>query len=194
MKTLNRSFLLGFSWLILFTGCESFTNAMHDEPIEVDPHKRSFGQSIEDDELERIIRVNIKKTSESIRDTGHVNVNVYNNVVLLTGDVASEIDKKHAYSVADKIYQVRQIHNELNIGDQESFKTKITDSYIKGAIKAEIKKDELLDHDHFRIIVEDKTVYLMGMVTENQGSRATNIARTTVGVNKVVKVFEYINP
>jgi osmotically-inducible protein OsmY len=36
-------------------------------------------------------------------------------------------------------------------------------------------------------------VYLMGRVTQREGNRAAEIARGVAGVQKVVKVFEYIS-
>ena len=37
------------------------------------------------------------------------------------------------------------------------------------------------------------TVYLMGLVSQREGDAATEVARSTNGVQKVVRVFEYIS-
>jgi osmotically-inducible protein OsmY len=45
---------------------------------------------------------------------------------------------------------------------------------------------------HVKVVTEAGTVYLMGMVTRREADDATQIARTTSGVKRVVRVFEYI--
>jgi hypothetical protein len=42
-------------------------------------------------------------------------------------------------------------------------------------------------------VTEAGVVYLLGMVTEAEADAATDLARTTSGVRKVVKAFEYCN-
>jgi osmotically-inducible protein OsmY len=47
---------------------------------------------------------------------------------------------------------------------------------------------------HVKVVTERATVYLMGLVTKREADDATQIARTTSGVKRVVRVFEYIEP
>jgi hypothetical protein len=42
------------------------------------------------------------------------------------------------------------------------------------------------------MISKTRTTYLMGRVTQREADRATEIARSTPGVQKVVRVFEII--
>jgi hypothetical protein len=44
---------------------------------------------------------------------------------------------------------------------------------------------------HVKVVTEAGVVYLMGVVTEREADDAVDIARTTSGVRKVVKIFEY---
>ena len=44
-----------------------------------------------------------------------------------------------------------------------------------------------------KTVTERGTVYLMGLVTEREGNRAAQVAGGVNGVQKVVKVFEYIS-
>ncbi len=43
-----------------------------------------------------------------------------------------------------------------------------------------------------KVLTEAGVVYLMGLVTPQEGDAAVDIARNTSGVVRVVKVFEYI--
>ena len=44
------------------------------------------------------------------------------------------------------------------------------------------------------MITENSVVYLLGIVTEAEANVAVEVARTTGGVRKVVKVFDYCKP
>jgi osmotically-inducible protein OsmY len=46
---------------------------------------------------------------------------------------------------------------------------------------------------HIKVITENNVVYLMGLVTHREADMATEIARGTSGVLKVVRVFEYVD-
>jgi osmotically-inducible protein OsmY len=43
-----------------------------------------------------------------------------------------------------------------------------------------------------KVVTENSTVFLMGMVCQPEADAATELASTTSGVQRVVKVFEYI--
>ena len=45
--------------------------------------------------------------------------------------------------------------------------------------------------NHVKVVTENGVVYLLGIVTRKEADDAVEIARTTSGVQKVVKVFEY---
>ena len=44
---------------------------------------------------------------------------------------------------------------------------------------------------HVKVVTEAGVVYLMGVVTDREAEDAVEIARTTGGVRKVVKIFDY---
>jgi osmotically-inducible protein OsmY len=48
--------------------------------------------------------------------------------------------------------------------------------------------------NHVKVVTEAGSVFLMGLVTQAEGDAAVEIARSTSGVTRVVKVFEYIQP
>ena len=59
-------------------------------------------------------------------------------------------------------------------------------------------KARFIDHNkfspnHIKVITEAGTVFLMGLVTQREADAATDIARTTGGVQKVVRLFEIIS-
>ena len=67
------------------------------------------------------------------------------------------------------------------------------DSYISTKVKARFVDQKDFHIQQVKVVTEAGTTYLLGLVTEREGNAATEIARTTKGVQKVVRVFEYIS-
>ena len=173
--------------------CVSILDAATDKPIQTDPSKRTFGQYLDDEELERIVAVNIRKASPALDNESHINVNIYNSVVLLTGEVPTQLAKDQASAAAKKVNRVRQVHNELTVGPNSRFRSRVQDNWFQSKVKTRLVTDYEIDSDRIEIIVENDVVFLMGLVKRKEAERVTELARTTKGVKKVVRVFEYLD-
>ena len=186
--TLIKSLLL--SLLLILVGCTSVVNSMTEGPIEPDPTATSVGTNLNDLKMDTYIGVNIKKADEALAKS-HVNVNVYNAVVLLTGEVPNPTMKVLAGDVARDFNGVRQVHNELQVRGKSSMVARTNDSLLTAKIKTKMAFDQQVKASDIQIVTEDSVVYLMGKVLQDEGEAAANISRASSGVRKVVKVFEY---
>ncbi len=126
------------------------------------------------------------------KDKGHINVTSFNRQVLLTGEAATEALKQDAERAAATTQEVRNVINELTIGPPSSFSQRSNDSYLTSIVKSRFVSAQKFNPIHVKVVTEAGTVYLMGMVTRREADDATQIARTTSGVKRVVRVFEYI--
>lgn len=178
--------------LLVLTGCTSVVNSVTEGPIEPDPTDTSVGTNINDMKMDTYIGVNIKKADEALANS-HINVNVYNAVVLLTGEVPSPMTKVLAGDVARDFNGVRQVHNELQVRGKSSMVARTNDSLLTGKIKTKMAFNPDIKASDIQIVTEDSVVYLMGKVRQADGEAAANIARSSGGVRKVVKVFEYVD-
>ena len=124
----------------------------------------------------------------------HININSYNHVVLLTGEALSPELKDQAVEIVRNLNNVRKVYNEIRIADLTTFESRATDSWISSKVKAKMVSTKNFDATKVEITSENRYVYLMGIVTEQQGAQAAEIARQTEGVERVVKLFEYIEP
>ncbi|MCG6970745.1 MAG: BON domain-containing protein [Gammaproteobacteria bacterium] len=122
----------------------------------------------------------------------HVNVYSYNYVVLLTGEALSQNLKDKAVDIVRNINNVSRVHNEIRIADLTSFESRAKDSWISSKIKTNMLGTKNFQATKVEVITENRTVFMMGFVTEEQGAQAAEIARQVEGVEKVVKLFEYI--
>lgn len=151
--------------------------------------RRSTGLYIEDENIEWRARA---KLIEKYKDA-HVNVTSYNLTVLLTGEVYSEAIKKEIGEAVRAIGNVRNVTNELTINGNSSFASRSSDTIVTTNVKARLINNGRVSPNHVKVVTENSVVYLLGLVTREESDAAAEIARTTSGVARVVKVFEYID-
>lgn len=152
--------------------------------------RRTSGTFLEDQSIEL-------KTKKAIVDNiGAANIDVsvtsFNRNVLLTGQAIDDATKAKAETVAKTIENVRTITNEITIEEKDTFTENNNDAYITSKVKGRMLKENRFPANYVKVVTEGGVVYLMGLVTEQEASDAVEIARGTEGVQKVVKVFEYI--
>jgi osmotically-inducible protein OsmY len=91
------------------------------------------------------------------------------------------------------VENVREVINELGVTNSPSLKERASDTLITGRVKASLVDAKDLSASAFKVVTERGTVYLMGRVTQREADRATDIARNTQNVSRVVRVFEIIS-
>jgi osmotically-inducible protein OsmY len=152
--------------------------------------RRSSGAQIEDQSIEMKSGT---KVTESIGDRGHVNVTSYNRIVLVTGEVPTDADKAAVVAAIHGIENVSNVVDELLIGPPSSMSTRSSDALITSKVKGALVEAKDMQSNAIKVVTERGNVYLMGRVTEREATRATEIARSTSGVMKVVRVFEILS-
>lgn len=172
-------------------GCAKIISVTTSEPIQISTNKRTLGTKINDQQLETIARVNLNNTSKQLEDA-HINIDSFNGIVLLSGQVPNEQLRALAGDTVGKINSVRQVHNELTTGTPTDFQARSKDSWITTKIKTKLVASSIQSR-RIVIITEAQTVFLMGLVSRYEADRITNVAKNTDGVKQVVKVFEYVD-
>jgi len=122
----------------------------------------------------------------------HTNFTSYNRRVLITGEVPSEEAKTAIEEETRKLAGVREVYNELGIGQVSSFGSRSNDSYIDSKVKARLVDSNQLSANHIKVVTERAIVHLMGIVNAREAKVAVDVARTTAGVKKVVNLLEII--
>jgi osmotically-inducible protein OsmY len=151
--------------------------------------RRTSGAYVDDEGIEWKTNSEIKKT---LRNKIHVNVTSFNRNVLLTGEAIDEETKQQAESIAKEIPNVRHVTNEITIGLASTMAQRSQDTLLTSKVKGQMIKENRFPANYVKVISEGGTVYLMGMVTRQEADDAVDIARNVEGVQKVVKVFEYV--
>ena len=150
--------------------------------------RRSTGAQADDPSIE--LKINTAAGSSYGNDI-HVNVLSFNATVLLTGEVPSKAILDDIVKVAQTTDRVKKVDSYLVIGPNAEMSTRTNDSYVTSKVKARFVESEKFSATHVKVVTERGVVYLMGIVSRAEGVDAAQIAATTTGVGKVVKIFEY---
>lgn len=133
------------------------------------------------------------RISEKYGSNTHVNVTSYNRTVLLTGEVPDAAAKAEVEKIVSEVPNVKAISNELQIAAASTLTARSNDTYITSKVKARFIDANTFAANHVKVVTEAGVVFLMGLVTQKEANAAVEIARTTGGVQKVVRVFEIIS-
>lgn len=151
--------------------------------------RRTLGAQTEDRAIE--VKGGIK-LNNVIGDAGHININSFNRRALLTGEVRDEAMKAAAERELRGIEGVLSVINELEIAGPSSYTSRSNDALITTKVKASLVDMKDISANSYQVVTERGVVYLQGRVTQREGQIGADVARGVSGVNKVVKVFEYI--
>ena len=169
--------------LALQVGCVSITGQ--------DPSLRTPGVWLDDEVIERLASRRIDDADERLA-ISHVNVVSYDGIVLLTGQVEDQALRDLAEQSLGDIRKIRKIHNEIQIGGAISLVARGNDNWNQTTVKAQLLADEDADASRIKVVVEDGVVYLIGVVPRVEADAAVAAARNVFGVQRVVKVFDYL--
>lgn len=133
------------------------------------------------------------RIGERFGDKVHVNVASFNRSALLTGEVPDAATRAEVEKIVSSVPNLKSISNELQIAGISSLGARSNDSYITSKVKARFVDASKFAVNHVKVITEGGTVYLLGLVTRAEADAAVEIARTTGGVLKVVRVFELVS-
>jgi len=150
---------------------------------------RSMGAQVDDETIE----LKLQSNPTVMRDDLHLNVASYNGVVLLVGQVPTAAVRDEVGAIAKATDRVRSVNNELAVGPNTQYSVRSNDSFITGKVKTRLFDEGKIAPNAVKVVTEDSVVYLMGMVSRAEGAKAGEIAATTSGVARVVKLFEYTN-
>ena len=152
--------------------------------------RRTSGTQLEDEGIEFKAAARVR---EQMGDKAHININSYNRLALITGEVNSEADREKLTAIVSGVENVSNVLNETAVTMKSSIGNRSNDVLIATKVKASLVDARDLISNAFYVVVERGTVYLMGRVSEREAKRASDIARSVGGVNKVVRAFDIIS-
>jgi osmotically-inducible protein OsmY len=188
-KTLLAA-LLGLSAALPLTGCAPVVATGVGVGVMMAEDRRSSATYVMDEEIELKARLRV---SEPKIEGIHVNFTSFNRRLLITGETPTAAQKAQVLQLAKGVANVREVVDEVKVTTPASFESRTKDGYLTAKVKTRLLDEDRVNANHVKVVTENGTVYLMGLVKREEGLAAGEVASKTEGVARVVKVFEYIN-
>lgn len=185
--------LLILTLSLLASGCSSVLTATRDHPIEDDRGTRTIGSTLDDSLIETKVAVNVNKADPSLDKDSHIIVVSFNGIVLLAGQTPNSTLKTKAEQAARATQRVKKVNNELQILPPSSLLARNNDTWLTTKIKTQMLADSTIPGSRIKIVTENGIVYMLGLVTRQEANLTTSLVQGVDGVQKIVKLFEYIN-
>ncbi len=191
LAALKARSLLTLSTLLLLTGCvTALVAGAAIVTVDILHDRRTVGEYIDDGAIELTAR-NILVSTPEIRKAAHVKPQSWNGILLITGEIDDESLKPQLISKFQDIQGVRQLIDETTITGKSKLGTRANDAWIANKVKSRLVLKTGLKANRVKVVTTRGSVYLMGIVTQDEAEKATELARSVRGVKRVVKVFEY---
>jgi osmotically-inducible protein OsmY len=172
------------------SGCAAVVATGAGAGIVAAEDRRTLGTQTEDEGIEFKTSTRV---SERVKERYHLNVTSYNRLVLLTGEAHNDNVRREIERIARSVENVRGVTNELTIGAPTSLSSRANDSFITTKVKTRFVDAQRFSPVHVKVVTENQTVFLLGLVKRQEAKDAVEIARTTEGARKVITVFEYLD-
>jgi osmotically-inducible protein OsmY len=186
----GRGFLI-LLFLLTLNGCAAAVLGGAATGAAVAHDRRTAGTVIEDQSIELKAGQALRDDQE-INESAHINVTSYNLVVLVSGEAPNESVRERIINIVRDIPKVTHVYNELTIGSPSTLTSRSSDTLITSKVKTRLFGLENFDATRVKVVTEKGVVYLMGLLTKEESDRVTEAARRVGGVQKVVKLFQYV--
>ncbi|HED19233.1 MAG TPA: BON domain-containing protein [Gammaproteobacteria bacterium] len=172
--------------VVVVGGAAATASVVHD--------RRTTGSIVEDQAIELRVGDAIRKDKELSKQS-HINVTSYDYIVLLSGETPTEAFRTRAGELARAQKEVRRVHNELVVAAPSSMMTRSSDSLITTKVKSALFKVKITGFDPTRVkvVTENGTVFLMGLLHRKEASEVTDKAREVGGVQRIVTLYRYLD-
>lgn len=156
--------------------------------------RRTAGSVVEDQSIKLRIRSALNKDAE-LSKQAHISISSFDGIVLLAGEAPTSAMRERAGEIARQTRKVRRVHNEIQVAAPSSMMTRSSDSWITTKVKSSMLtiKQKGFDPTRIKVVTENGTVFLLGMVKHSEATTATEQARQVTGVQRIVKLFEYLD-
>lgn len=194
----------GYKWLLLgagalvvpflLNGCVAAV-AAGAGGAEVAQESRSMGTMIYDESVEQEASKILKSNSLLSNSKDHsVSPTCFNGNVLLTGQSTNKDYIKWAAKQIEQLAHVRKVYNYVTLQAPVSASVVSSDAFITSQVKSKLILGKGIDSTNIKVVTENGNVYLMGIVTHDGGTRATNEALKVKGVRNVYQIFDFVEP
>ncbi|MEY4475018.1 MAG: hypothetical protein RL248_785 [Pseudomonadota bacterium] len=152
---------------------------------------RSVGTQVDDSTLEARV-VNALSKDQEIKDQTRFVVTAYQGKVLLTGQSPNAELSTRAKQIAEAVDGATEVHNEMRLGKPVELTTASMDTWITTKIRSQLLTANSVKSTNVKVTTENGEVFLLGLVTQQEGQAAAQIASQVSGVKHVTTAFTLV--
>ncbi len=191
MKIMFKRSLIVLGTVVLLQGCAAAVVAGTASAVTAANDRRTIGSQIDDNNIEIKASIALSEV-ERLEKFANISAVSVNGIVLLVGQVSNEEMRNEAQRTIEGVSGIRKIHNQIRIGSNTGITTQTHDSWLTSKVKAQLLTAKDISSNNIKVVTENAEVFLMGLVSDSESTQAVNIARNVSGVERVIKVFEYL--
>lgn len=191
MKIMFKRSLIVLGTVVLLQGCAAAVVAGTASAVTAANDRRTIGSQIDDNNIEIKASIALSEV-ERLEKFANISAVSVNGIVLLVGQVSNEEMRSEAQRTIEGVSGIRKIHNQIRIGSNTGITTQTHDSWLTSKVKAQLLTAKDISSNNIKVVTENAEVFLMGLVSDSESTQAVNIARNVSGVERVIKVFEYM--
>lgn len=152
---------------------------------------RSVGTQVDDGTLEARVENALSK-DQQLKKEARVVATAYQGKVLLTGQSPSTDLAARAKQIAMGVEGTTEVYNEIRQGTPVSLSTASSDTWITTKVRSQLLTSDTVKSSNVKVTTENGEVFLLGLVTQQEGQSAAQIASQVSGVKHVTTAFTYI--
>lgn len=175
---------------LLSTGCAPLLIGGVVTAVAMTEDRRSSGVFVDDENIENRALLKIKSR---FGDQVHINITSFNRQILLSGEAASDAVKRGVEDELATVPGIKRVFNEMVVGPQAGVIAVSNDTRLTTIVKTRFLEANRFQTNHVKVVTEAHVVFLMGIVKRAEADAATQLASTTRGVTRVVRLFEYLD-
>ena len=191
MKIMFKRSLIVLGTVVLLQGCAAAVVAGTASAVTAANDRRTIGSQIDVNNIEIKASIALSEV-ERLEKFANISAVSVNGIVLLVGQVSNEEMRNEAQRTIEGVSGIRKIHNQIRIGSNIGITTQTHDSWLTSKVKAQLLTAKDISSNNIKVVTENAEVFLMGLVSDSESTQAVNIARNVSGVERVIKVFEYM--
>lgn len=176
--------------LVNLTACAPILIGGAVTAVALTEDRRSSGAFVDDENIENRALLKVKSR---FGDQVHVNITSYNRHVLLSGEATSDAVKRGVEDEVSTVPGIKRVFNEMAVGPQAGVIAVSNDTRLTTIVKTRFLEANRFQANHVKVVTEANVVFLMGIVKRAEADAATQLASTTSGVSRVVRLFEYLD-
>lgn len=152
---------------------------------------RSVGTRVDDGTLEAVVESALSKDQQLKKDA-RVVATAYQGKVLLTGQSPNADLTARAKQIAMGVEGTTEVYNEIRQGTPVSLSTASSDTWITTKVRSQLLTSDTVKSSNVKVTTENGEVFLLGLVTQQEGQSAAQIASQVSGVKHVTTAFTYV--